>query len=91
MSLIRPCLAVVNPLLDRFIFLPSVVTGQSFHTGNARVTVKDLILFLQYLKGFLSGLILGGISHKLFKESFFSDNCFVLFNDICMSGRQALF
>jgi len=49
MCLVRPSLAVVNPLLDGLIFLPSVVTGECFNTGNVWISVEDLILLLENL------------------------------------------
>lgn len=91
MRLVRPCLAVINPLFNRFILLPSVVTGESFDAWHVRVPVKNFIFLLQDFECLLSGLILICGSIKFFDEGPFSDDVFVLFNNISMSGRQALF
>ena len=91
MSLIRPCLAVIYPLFNRFIFLPSVVTGECFDARHIGVTVKDFILLFEYFESLLRSFVLVGCSIQLFDEGPFSDDVFVLFNNISMSGREALF
>lgn len=88
--LVRPSLTEVDPFRNGLLFLPSIVSCQSFHAWQVRATVKDLILLLEDLKSLLCSLVLVGGSLDLFKEGLLADDIFVLFNNICMSCRQAL-
>lgn len=90
MSLIGAGLAVVDPLLDGFIFFPCVVTSEGFHTWEVRVTIEDLVLLLKNLKSLLSGFIFVCGCLELLEEGLLTDDIFVLFYNICMSGRQTL-
>ena len=88
--LVRPSLTEVDPFRNGLLFLPSIVSCQSFHAWQVRATVEDLILLLEDLKSLLCSLVLVGGSLDLFKEGLLADDIFVLFNNICMSCRQAL-
>ena len=90
MSLLGPGLAIVNPLFGGFVFFPCIISCECFHTCQVRVTVKDLVFLLQNLEGLLGRFVLISFCNDLLEECFFSDNVFMLFNDICMSGRQTL-
>ena len=57
MNLLRPGLAVINPLLNGFVFFPCVVAGEGLHSLKVWV-IEDLILPLQDLQGLLSSLVL---------------------------------
>jgi len=88
--LVRACLAVINPLFNSFVLLPGVVTRERFDAGEIGATVEDLILLVEYLQCLLGSLILVGGGLNFFEEGLFSNNVFVLFNNICMSRWQAL-
>ena len=90
MRLIRASLAVINPLFNSFVFLPCVVTGECFHTGQVRSTIEDLHLLVEDLQGLLGGLVFVGSRLDFFEKSFLANNVFVLFNNIGMSRWQAL-
>lgn len=90
MRLVRPSLAEVDPFLNGLLFLPSIVACQSFHAWQVRATVEDLILLLEDLQSLLCCLVLVGGSLDLLEEGLLTDDIFVLFNNICMSCRQAL-
>ena len=78
-------------MINGLILLPSVVTGESFDVGHTGVAVENFILLFEYLKRLLSGFILVCGSVELLDEGFLSDDVIVLFNNIRMSGREALF
>jgi hypothetical protein len=88
--LIWASLAVINPLFKSLVFLPCVVTGECFHTGQIRSTVEDLHLLVENLQGLLGGLIFVCSRLDFFEKSFLANNVFVLFNNIGMSRWQAL-
>ena len=88
--LVRASLTEVDPLLNSLVFLPSVVTCEGFHAWQVWPTVEDLILLLKDLQSLLCSLVLVGGGLDLLEESLLSDDIFVLFNNICMSCRQAL-
>ena len=90
MRLIWASLAVINPLFNSFVFLPCVVTGESFDTGKVRSSIEDLHLLVEDLQCLLGSLIFVGSSHDFFEKSFLANNVFVLFNNIGMSRWQAL-
>jgi hypothetical protein len=90
MRLVRSSLAEVDPFLNGLLFLPSIVSCQGFHAWQVRATVENLILLLEYLKSLLCCLVLVGGSLDLLEEGLLTDDIFVLFNNICMSCRQAL-
>ena len=48
-GLVRPRLAVINPLFNSFVLLPGVVTRERFDAGEIGATVEDLILLVEYL------------------------------------------
>ena len=90
-SLVRSRLAVIDPLFDGLVLFPCVIAGECLHTWDAWITVEDFVLFLKDLECLLGGFVLCGISHELLEEGFFSNDRFVLFYDISMSRRKALF
>ncbi len=90
MRLVWASLAVINPLFNSFIFLPSVIAGESFDAGKVRSTIEDLHLFVKNLQSLLGGLIFVSGSLDFFEKSFLANNVFVFFNNICMSRWQAL-
>ena len=90
MRLIRASLTEVDPLLNGLVFFPSIVACQSFHAWQVRAPVEDLILLLEYLQSLFCGLVLVGGGLDLLEEGLLTDDIFVLFNNICMSCRQAL-
>lgn len=90
MRLVRSSLTEVDPFLNGLLFLPSIVASQSFHAWQVRATVEDLILLLEDLQSLLCCLVLVGGSLDLLEEGLLTDDIFVLFNNICMSCRQAL-
>jgi hypothetical protein len=83
-------LTEIDPLFNSLVLFPCIIACESFHTWKVWATVKYLILLLEYLKSFLSGLIFVGSSLNLFEESLLSDYIFVLFNNICMTCRKTL-
>lgn len=56
MGLVRTHIAILEPLLNRAILIPSVVSGQSLLGRHARV-LKDLIFLLKNGDG-LNGLLI---------------------------------
>lgn len=90
MRLVWASLAVINPLFNSLIFLPSVVTCERFDAGKVRSTIEDLHLLVENLQSLLGSLILVGGSLDFFEKSFLANNVFVLFNNIGMSRWQAL-
>jgi hypothetical protein len=88
--LVRASLTEVDPLLNSLVFLPSVVTCEGFDAWQVWPTVEDLILLLEDLQSLLCSLVLVGGGLDLLEEGLLTDDIFVLFNNICMSCRQAL-
>ena len=86
----RTSLAVVDPLLDGFVFFPGVVASQGLDSWQVGV-VEDLVLPLKDLERLLSGLVLVDVGLQLVNEGFLANDGFVFFNHICVPGRQALF
>jgi hypothetical protein len=81
--------AVLKPLFDCSIIIPTVVPGESFH-GEHIWVIKNFVFFGEDCKGFASGLVLIEVVFFFGKEGSFFDNVLVLFNNVSVAGRQAL-
>lgn len=90
MRLVWTSLAVINPLFNSFIFLPSVIAGEGFDARKVGSTIEYLHLFVKNLQSLLCGFIFVSGCLDFFEKSFFANNVFVFFNDIGMSRWQSL-
>ena len=88
--MVRPCLAVIDPLFNSLVFFPCVVAREGFHPREVWISIEDLVLLLKNLKCLLGGFVFVGGRLDLVEECLFSDDGFMLFNDICMPCRQTL-
>lgn len=85
-----PCLAVVEPLLNRLVFLPGVISSECFCAGQVGV-IEDLVLLLQYFEGLLRCLVLLLVRLCLVNEGLLPYYVLVLLYYVRVSGGQTLY
>jgi hypothetical protein len=84
MSITWSCLTVFNPLLDRSILIPSIVSGQNLNTWHIGF-IEDFRLSLKELDSILGSLILVNTSLNFVEECSFLLDIIVLLDNIGMS------
>jgi len=86
MSLSRPSLAMLNPILDSSVFIPSVVPRKHLDSWHVVWVIEDLIFFIKKSDGLLGSLILINAGLNLLKESCFLLNIMMLSYHIGVPG-----
>jgi len=89
MSLASSCLALINPLLNCLVFVPSIISGKDFDTWHVWL-VKNFILFVEEGNGIFRCLVFINDLFLLGQEGCLLLNFVVLLDDICVSGRETL-
>jgi len=79
-------LAVLNPLLNGSVFIPSIISGKDFDSRHAFFS-EDFILLVEKSDSLFGCLILIDTDFNLLKEGLFSLDVMMLFNDISVSCR----
>ena len=69
MSLTRSGLTVFNPLFNRSVFIPCIISGKDFNTWHIRL-IEDLIFFLKQCNRILCGLVFVDARFNFLKECF---------------------
>ena len=81
--------AVVKPLLDCSVLLPSVISAESLD-WQGQVGIEYLIFLGEDGQGFLGGLVLVNLVVIVMEEGGLLHDGLVLLNYICMSSWQSL-